>query len=149
MLSQLQYPPFFFQSFFIFLVLNPLSLLLFASVLLFLFSQQSEKETSLGLTHEIQEIKDRIVNALRQYSSSRSPLTTHEDPSALLFQEDWEARKERIRKESPWGNRPNWDLLSVIVKCGDDLRQELLASQIITEMKNVWERDNIPIWMFP
>jgi len=63
--------------------------------------------------------------------------------------EDWETKRERIRKESPWGKHPNWDLISVIVKYGDDLRQEQLASQIISEMKNVWERDQIPIWVHP
>lgn len=37
---------------------------------------------------------------------------------------------KRIRESSPYGHLPNWRLLSVIVKCGDDLRQELLAYQV-------------------
>ena len=30
---------------------------------------------------------------------------------------------KRIRESSPYGNLTTWNLLSVIVKCGDDLRQ--------------------------
>ena len=37
----------------------------------------------------------------------------------------------RIRESSPYGHLPNWKLLSVIIKCGDDLRQELLAYQVL------------------
>lgn len=29
----------------------------------------------------------------------------------------------------------NWRLLSVIVKCGDDLRQELLAYQVLWQLQ--------------
>lgn len=32
---------------------------------------------------------------------------------------------------SPYGHLSNWRLLSAIVKCGDDLRQELMATQLL------------------
>lgn len=41
----------------------------------------------------------------------------------------------RIREGSPYGHLPTWRLLSVIVKCGDDLRQELLAFQVLQQLK--------------
>lgn len=41
----------------------------------------------------------------------------------------------RIREGSPYGHLPNWRLLSVIVKCGDDLRQELLAFQVLKQLQ--------------
>ena len=41
----------------------------------------------------------------------------------------------RIREGSPYGHFPNWRLLSVIVKCGDDLRQELLAYQVLKQLQ--------------
>lgn len=41
----------------------------------------------------------------------------------------------RIREASPYGHLPHWRLLSVIVKCGDDLRQELLASQVLQQLQ--------------
>ena len=44
----------------------------------------------------------------------------------LLFQVD------RIRESSPYGDLEGWRLMAVIVKCGDDLRQELLAYQYLS-----------------
>ena len=39
---------------------------------------------------------------------------------------------ERIRESSPYGDLEGWRLMAVIVKCGDDLRQELLAYQYLS-----------------
>lgn len=41
----------------------------------------------------------------------------------------------RIREASPYGHLMTWRLLSVIVKCGDDLRQELLAYQVLRQLQ--------------
>ncbi|PIO37435.1 hypothetical protein AB205_0079470 [Aquarana catesbeiana] len=58
-----------------------------------------------------------------------------EDPSAVALKEPWEEKVRRIREGSPYGHFPNWRLLSVIVKCGDDLRQELLAYQVLKQLQ--------------
>ncbi|KAF0482707.1 1-phosphatidylinositol 4-kinase [Gigaspora margarita] len=58
-----------------------------------------------------------------------------DDPSAIVFSEEWETKKERIRKSSPFGSFSNWRLLSVIVKTGADLRQERLACKLIREIQ--------------
>ena len=58
-----------------------------------------------------------------------------EDPSASALKEPWDEKEKRIRQSSPYGHLPNWRLLSVIVKCGDDLRQELLSFQFITQLQ--------------
>ena len=58
-----------------------------------------------------------------------------EDPSAAAMKEPWLEKIERIRESSPYGHLPNWKLLSVIVKCGDDLRQELLVFQLLTKLQ--------------
>ena len=41
----------------------------------------------------------------------------------------------RIRESSPYGHLPNWKLSSVIVKCGDDLRQELMVFQVLKQLQ--------------
>ena len=53
-----------------------------------------------------------------------------EDPSAQALKEPWDAKVARIRESSPYGHLDNWKLVTCIVKCGDDLRQELLAYQV-------------------
>ncbi|KAK9717510.1 Phosphatidylinositol 4-kinase pik1alpha (PI4-kinase)(PtdIns-4-kinase) [Basidiobolus ranarum] len=70
-----------------------------------------------------------------------------DDPSAAVFQEDWNAKKERIRASSPYGSHPNWQLFPVIVKTGGDLRQEQLALQLILVMQKIWREADIDIWV--
>ncbi|KAH7057680.1 kinase-like domain-containing protein [Linnemannia elongata] len=72
---------------------------------------------------------------------------TTDDPSAAVFAEDWDAKMNRIRATSPYGHLPSWQLLSVIVKQGADLRQEQLACQLIREMGWIWERAKIDVWI--
>lgn len=69
-----------------------------------------------------------------------------DDPSAATFGEEWSAKRERIRRSSPYGQLKNWDLISVIVKTGDDLRQEAFACQLIQVCTKIWEEANIPVW---
>ncbi|CAG8957962.1 hypothetical protein HYFRA_00000305 [Hymenoscyphus fraxineus] len=70
-----------------------------------------------------------------------------EDPSAATFGEAWSVKKERIRKSSPYGWMPNWDVLSVIVKTGADLRQEAFACQLIQACDKIWRDADTPVWV--
>jgi hypothetical protein len=69
-----------------------------------------------------------------------------DDPSAATFGEEWSAKRERIRRSSPYGQMKNWDLISVIVKTGADLRQEAFACQLIQVCTRIWEEANVPVW---
>ncbi|KIW02033.1 uncharacterized protein PV09_06536 [Verruconis gallopava] len=70
-----------------------------------------------------------------------------DDPSAATFGEEWSAKKDRIRKSSPYGWMKNWDLVSVIVKTGADLRQEAFACQLIRVCARIWDAMNVPVWV--
>lgn len=68
------------------------------------------------------------------------------DPSAAVFKESWAAKKSRIRASSPWGHLANWDVISVIVKTGADLRQEQLATQLIERFTKIWTDEGCECW---
>ena len=70
-----------------------------------------------------------------------------DDPSAATFGEAWEQKKERIRRSSPYGWVKNWDLVSVIVKTGADLRQEAFACQLIAVCSKIWAEHNVDVWV--
>ena len=70
-----------------------------------------------------------------------------DDPSAAVFGEAWQEKKERIRKSSPYGWMKNWDLVSVIVKTGADLRQEAFACQLIQVCDKIWTEAKVPVWV--
>ncbi|CAG8475981.1 585_t:CDS:10 [Diversispora eburnea] len=84
---------------------------------------------------EMLEDETRVLSAVNK-----------DDPSAAVFSEEWETKKERIRKSSPFGNHSNWRLISVIVKTGADLRQEQLACQLIREMQRIWQKADIDVY---
>lgn len=70
-----------------------------------------------------------------------------DDPSAATFGEAWTMKKERIRRSSPYGWMKNWDLISVIVKTGADLRQEAFACQLIGVCSKIWAEANTDVWV--
>ncbi|SMR49122.1 unnamed protein product [Zymoseptoria tritici ST99CH_1E4] len=70
-----------------------------------------------------------------------------DDPSAATFGEAWEQKKERIRRSSPYGWAKTWDLVSVIVKTGDDLRQEAFACQVIAICSKIFAEHHVDVWV--
>ncbi|AEO58115.1 hypothetical protein MYCTH_2305205 [Thermothelomyces thermophilus ATCC 42464] len=88
---------------------------------------------------------DRMENDIKTGGLQRKG--DRDDPSAAVFGEAWEAKKERIRKSSPYGWMKNWDLVSVIVKTGSDLRQEAFACQLIRVCHKIWKDAGVPVWV--
>lgn len=43
----------------------------------------------------------------------------------------------------------NWRLVAAIVKCGDDLRHELLAYQFMVRLKEIWSIEHVPVFVRP
>jgi phosphatidylinositol 4-kinase len=72
-----------------------------------------------------------------------------EDPSAAALKEPWDEKVNRIRESSPFGHLQNWKLYAAIVKCGDDLRQELMAYQLLVSLQKIWEQERVPLWLKP
>ncbi|XP_034941287.1 phosphatidylinositol 4-kinase beta isoform X2 [Chelonus insularis] len=92
-----------------------------------------------------------IKRRLSELAATPSATFNHdpEDPSAAVLKEPWELKQRRIRASSPYGHLASWRLLAVIVKCGDDLRQELLASQLLSMLQKIWQDEKLPLWVRP
>lgn len=58
--------------------------------------------------------------------------------AAAVFGESWQAKRARLQAASSRGHEPGWQLCPVIVKSGDDCRQEVLALQLIGALAGVW-----------
>ncbi|KPA82458.1 putative phosphatidylinositol 4-kinase [Leptomonas pyrrhocoris] len=56
-----------------------------------------------------------------------------------VFGESKAERMARVRRSSPWGAHPNWSMNAMIVKAGDDLRQEELSLQLIYVFQSIWQ----------
>lgn len=108
-------------------------------------SLDSTTSTSIQAVDIRKRLADNVSLGSGKTKFERDP----DDPSAAALKEPWVDKIERIRESSPYGHLPNWRLLSVIVKCGDDLRQELLAYQVLTELQAIWKIERVPIWVRP
>eukprot|EP00762_Andalucia_godoyi_P007279 ANDGO_08058.mRNA.1 Phosphatidylinositol 4-kinase beta 1 len=71
------------------------------------------------------------------------------NPVVGPFSDTWLERKHRMRLESPFRFEPGWDMLSVIVKAGDDIRQEELAQQLISQFALIFASAKLPLWLKP
>lgn len=56
----------------------------------------------------------------------------------------WPQRFARLKRASPFGSLPKWSVRQVIVKAGDDCRQELLAVQLLRELHDIWVSAETP-----
>ncbi|KAA1118106.1 Phosphatidylinositol 4-kinase pik1alpha (PI4-kinase)(PtdIns-4-kinase) [Puccinia graminis f. sp. tritici] len=70
-----------------------------------------------------------------------------EDPSGKMLSESWASKRARIRQSSPYGHLSNWNLFSVIVKTGTDLRQEQIIVQLINEFGRIWSEEACDVWV--
>lgn len=55
----------------------------------------------------------------------------------------------RIKELSPFSNLRTWQLLKVIVKTNDDLRQEAFAMQLISSMDQIFRQAKCSLWLKP
>ncbi|KAH1027786.1 hypothetical protein HUJ05_001232, partial [Dendroctonus ponderosae] len=114
-------------------------------------SQMSQDSSDSGIpaiSIPASEIRRRLSDFFHEEKSKQF---THdpEDPSAAVLKEPWQDKETRIRETSPYGHLSNWKLLSCIVKCGDDLRQELMAFQLLSVFQKIWEIEHVPLWIHP
>lgn len=89
----------------------------------------------------------RMENDFVTGGVQRAATSDRDDPSAATFGEAWETKRERIRRSSPYGWMKNWDLVSVIVKTGADLRQEAFACQLIAVCAKIWAELSVDVWV--
>lgn len=68
---------------------------------------------------------------------------------AQVFGHPWHATVHNFALLSPDSHLPNWDMLSVIYKAGDDCRQEALAMQLINVFHDAFTRAQLPLRLRP
>lgn len=110
-------------------------------------------ENDLLVTGMDESLAENTVSSTFHKDAFSSPeavvhaAATAASKGSLNLGEDWKAKKERIRRASPYGHYPNWDLFSCIVKTGSDLRQEAFACQLIQAMQTCWDKCNTGVWV--
>uniref|UniRef100_A0A1I8Q272 Phosphatidylinositol 4-kinase beta n=2 Tax=Stomoxys calcitrans TaxID=35570 RepID=A0A1I8Q272_STOCA len=106
------------------------------------------RDQGMPVLFNIGDVRTRHCNNL-SCENTKSFSNDPEDPSAAALKEPWDEKEKQIRESSPYGHLSNWRLLSAIVKCGDDLRQELMATQLLHMFKIIWQEEHVDLWVRP
>jgi len=70
-----------------------------------------------------------------------------QEEALKVYGEKFSDKQKRVRASSPYGHLPGWKLQSVIVKAGDDCRQELMALQLLQQFKNIFMEAGLPLYI--
>jgi phosphatidylinositol 4-kinase len=62
-----------------------------------------------------------------------------------MFGEPLQEAKKRIAKNSIFGNLKSWDILYIIIKTHDDLKQEQFAMQLIHQFDYIFKLEKLPL----
>ncbi|GFE54128.1 phosphatidylinositol 4-kinase [Babesia ovis] len=74
---------------------------------------------------------------------------TPQEAKAVVFPELFEDKKKQLRKYSPYGNLETWNVRAVIIKGGDDLRQEYMVNQLLILFNEIFSNAHLPLWLRP
>ncbi|OQR88833.1 phosphatidylinositol kinase (PIK-H2) [Thraustotheca clavata] len=103
---------------------------------------------------QVSSIKQLVDDNIHSTIMRRSSKNAYEMGLAKLmivdtnaFGESWNDKKKRLQTASPDGHRPGWDLISVISKSNDDMRQEVFALQLIAKFRDIFASSNLPLWL--
>nr|CCA14695.1 phosphatidylinositol kinase (PIKG2) putative [Albugo laibachii Nc14] len=114
-------------------------------------ASESEK---LELSRDIQILSDQLDLVVKHVSSNRQKLTKAVESA---FGESFEEMRERIRLQSQRlgvlktraSNDSSWDLVGLIVKSNDDLRQEKFCLQLIRQFQDIFDHAELPLRLVP
>lgn len=109
-------------------------------------SDDSKYYTKNDLNEVLSQRKEEDIS---MYRDKRSGSKTIKTPTNFLFKETFEQTSERLRKASIFGSLKTWKIIKIIVKSGDDLRQEQFAMQLIDSMSQIFKVCEVGCWLKP
>ncbi|CAD8065540.1 unnamed protein product [Paramecium sonneborni] len=62
-----------------------------------------------------------------------------------IFGENTTGLQERIKKQSPFQKLKSWQLVHLIIKTGDNLKQEQFALQLICQFDQIFKKEGLPL----
>lgn len=113
-----------------------------------------EKKNNEGLNDILAKMEKCLKENIKKGNSPSPNLKKkndmHQNKTITGFWDElWEEKAKKIQENSPYGHFPSYQLRSVIVKGGDDLRQELLAMQIILKFQKIFCEAGINLYLKP
>lgn len=105
-----------------------------------------ELDSSAHVDLDILSIKTRVI---RKIYNMHTPQHNPTGETKIKYLEDWEKIVKETQKHSPYKELEQWQLNSLIIKTGSDMKQEQLTSQILSIIDKIWEQDKISLRLNP
>ncbi|RHY31385.1 hypothetical protein DYB32_003565 [Aphanomyces invadans] len=104
-------------------------------------------------THDGSEVESQVFSQAIELSHMNMSEEVIEREKArrrdleAAFGESWASKRDRMKAQSPHGHLPGWDIVSLIGKSNDDMRQEVFTLQLIQKFMDIFKAANLPIWL--
>lgn len=115
-------------------------------------SKKIPERDSFPAPDESSQVRRNLADALK--NGAEKPLleevqsySDEDEGLSEVGKETASQEEKRIRKQSIFGHLKTWKLLRIIVKAGDDLRQEQFAMQLISQIDQIFKKKKLNIWL--
>ena len=107
-------------------------------------NNSSLSQPELKTMHNLAELENMDSNDSESDEEREANLAINEG----MFGESLEEKTARLRTLSPYGDFQSWTTCSLIVKNGEDLRQEQFCSQMINEFDQIFKKGKTGCWVY-
>lgn len=111
-------------------------------------SISAREEFNSPLPEKKQEKQQLVSKPVRNPALEETKLDTSQ-MALKVFGEDSKSKTERIRRNSPYQHLKSWRLLNLIIKAGDDLKQEQFAMQLISTFAQIFKSERLKLLVRP
>lgn len=120
----------------------------------FIHEFMSQKEFHEDRAESLRKVKLALQELFKQENEQGLEAMNYEEnaikPRKIEpWGEIWEDKAKNIKSCSPYGHFPSYQLRTLIVKGGDDLRQELIAMQIIQKIHMIFKKAELNLFLRP
>ncbi|KAH9192159.1 hypothetical protein AeNC1_005866 [Aphanomyces euteiches] len=110
-----------------------------------------DEDDNASTAHSIKDVVGQSIQTTIMRRTSRTAYDTGLAKLMLLetavFGESWIAKKKRLQEASPFGHLKGWNVISLISKSNDDMRQEVFALQLIAKIQDIFRDARLPLWL--
>ena len=96
-----------------------------------------------------EEVTLPIINHELEEFSKEKKSKPKSNPIGLFGRKKFDEIREEIKNKSEFGHLPQWDLISVIVKSGENIQQEKFASFLMQKFHSIFQESKINCWLRP
>ena len=118
-------------------------------------SSSSGEENSGSNIHQLGP-KPSLFSKISNYGYSQSNINTFNilkknqiNNYSLVFGETLSSQEARLKYQSQYGYLSSYKVCKVLIKSGEDLRQEQFASQLINEFAQIFKIEEVDVYLYP